>query len=48
VCFEQPGEFQERGGVGHTFFGQINAGKAAPGLAVVEGVFERFVGQRTP
>jgi len=48
VGFEQPPEFQERGRVGHTFGGQINAGKPLHRLTVVEGVFEGFVRQAIP
>ncbi len=45
VRFEQTAELQERGGVGHAFGLEINPGKTLQGLAVVEGVFEGFVGQ---
>jgi hypothetical protein len=48
VGFEQVAEFQERGGVGHALGGQVNAGEAPQRLAVVEGVFEGFVGQAIP
>ena len=48
VGFEQTPEFQERGGVGHAVCGEVNAGKALERLAVVEGVFEGFVGQAIP
>ena len=46
--FKQTPEFQERGGVGHPLGGQINAGKSLQCLAVVERVFEGFVGQPIP
>ena len=48
VRFEQPAEFQKRGGVRHALGGQINAGKASQCLTVVEGGFKRFVGQTIP
>jgi hypothetical protein len=48
VGFEQPPEFQERGGIGHPLRGQIHAREPAQRLAVVERVFERFVGQAIP
>lgn len=41
-------EVQQRGGVGHACGAQINAGKTWQRLAVVERVFERFVGQPIP
>ena len=48
VRFEQPPEFQERGGVRHALGGQINAGKSLECLTVVERVFKGFVGQAIP
>lgn len=45
---QQPRELQERGGAGHALGAQVDAGKAAQGMAVVEGVFERFLGQAIP
>ena len=48
VRFKQPAEFQQRGGVRHAFGTQVNAGKPAQGLAVVDRVFESFVGQAIP
>ena len=48
VRFEQTAEFQKRGGVGHAFGGQINAGEAPQRLTVIERVFEGFIGQAIP
>jgi hypothetical protein len=42
---EQPPKLQQRGRVGRRFVGQIDADKAADGLAVVDGVFDAFVRQ---
>ena len=48
VRFEEATEFQERGGVGHALGTEINAGQVLQRLAVVEGVFEGFVGEGIP
>ena len=48
VGFEQPAEFQEGGGVGHPVGGQINAGEPPHRLAVVDGIFDGFIGQTIP
>jgi hypothetical protein len=48
VGFEQVAEFQQRRGVGHALGREVDAGEVPHGLAVVDGVFERFVGQAIP
>ena len=48
VRLQQMAELQERRRIGHRFHSQINAGKCPHGLAVIEGIFERFIGQRIP
>ena len=45
VRFEQMTEVQKRGGVGHAFGREVDAGEALQRLAVVKGVFEGFVGE---
>ncbi len=48
VRFQQVPEVQQGGGIGHAFGGQINPGKTLEGVAVVERVFERLVGEGIP
>ena len=43
--FEQAAELEERGGVRGGLAGKVDPDKAADGLAVVEGVFDAFVGE---
>lgn len=43
--FEQAPKFQQRGGVGRGFDGEINANETADRLAVLDRVFRAFVGQ---
>ena len=45
MCFEQMAEVQQRSGVGHALGAQLNARETAQRLAVVERVFEGFVGE---
>src|SRR5207253_3599865 len=40
--------FEQGRGVGHRLHAQINPGKAAQRLAVIERVFERFIGKGIP
>jgi len=48
VGFEKMTEVQQGGGIGHAFGAQIKAGKIPQGLAVVERVFEGFIGKAIP
>lgn len=45
MLLKQPPELQQRRRVGRRFMGQIDADKAADGLAVVDGIFDAFVRQ---
>ena len=40
--------FQQRGGLRHRLHAQIDAGKGAHRLAVVERIFQSFIGQPIP
>ena len=48
VGLQQAAELQERRGVRHALGIQVDASEAAQRLAVVEGVFEGFIGQAIP
>ncbi len=47
ACRQMP-EVQTRGGVGHAFGAEVNAGKTLLRLPVVARVFKRFVSQAPP
>ena len=48
VFLQKTPEFEQGGGVGHGIGGEVDAEERTHGLAVVNGVFERFVGQSIP
>jgi hypothetical protein len=48
MALQQMAELEQRRGVGHRLAAQINPGKRAHGLAVVDRVFQRLVSQRVP
>jgi hypothetical protein len=48
MLFQQVPELQERGGIGHGLHPEVNPGKAAHRLAVVERVFKSLIGERIP
>ena len=48
MLLEQAAELQQRRGVGHVLAPQVDADELAHGLAVVQRVFQRLVGQRVP
>jgi hypothetical protein len=45
MAFEQVTEMQQGGGVGCGIPGEVNADETADGLAVLDGVFDAFVGE---
>ena len=48
VRLQQVTELEQGGGIGHGFHTQVDTRKEAHRLAVIDGVFERLVGQRIP
>lgn len=48
VSFQQMAEFEKRGGIRHFLHAQVDAGKIAHRLAIVERVLKPLVGQRIP
>ena len=48
VVLQQVAELEQRGGVGHRLPGQVHADEVSQRLAVVQRIFERFVGQAAP
>ena len=48
VLLEQPPKLQQCGRVGHRLNRQVDADELSHGLAVVDRVFHRFVGQAKP
>jgi hypothetical protein len=48
MLLQQMAETQRRGGVWHALDGQVNTDEVAHGLAIVDSIFERLVGESVP
>jgi len=48
VCFQQVAKFKQRGGIRYRFAAQIETEKTPKRLTVIDGIFQRLVGQTEP